>query len=327
MRTVGTVGTAARSGNRARSAAVLRRWGVPVAFVVVCIIWGTTLNAIKVGLDAGLPPMWFAALRFLLAALLLGLVLPLLAGDRPLGRAGWVAVLPLGAVAIALNFGLVFWGEQRISSGLAGLLVGTQPLSAALLARVVGKERISRRFAIGLAIGLCAVAVLVGDVSAPGAAGLVGQLAVLVGVTVYAGGLVYTAYRLGQLNPVRVAFAETAVGGILLLGWALVTEGAPPGHWTTGSLLALLYLSAVGSCVGLVLSFWLIGAMGARRFSLYAYVTPAVSVAAGVLLLGERLTWRVAVGGALVVVALAAVLGVREDAGRVRLRPRLESPS
>lgn len=227
----------------------------------------------------------------------------------PLGRAGRIAVLPMGVFGIALNFGITVWGQQYVGAALASLIVGTQPVTTTLIARFATHRRITARFALGLALGIAGMAVVFGrDAGASGSA-LLGALAIFTGCTVYGGIFVYIGERIGGLNTWRVVGLQNLVGGALVAAAALLLEGAPSLPTTIRPFVPLGYLVIVASIVALVLAVRLIGLMGASRFSLMSFVTPFIGVTASVVWLDEPLDLGIVLGAVLVAASLALALG------------------
>lgn len=284
------------------------RLRVPAAFVVLCLVWGTTPFAIKAGLLAGWQPLWFCALRLLVAAVVLSpLLLTSLAGE-PLGRTGWLTVLPMGMFGIALNFGLTVWGQQYIGAALASLIVGSQPITTSLMDHLVHRQPPRARFVTGLVAGAAGLMVIFRGAIVPGSRALLGALAVFAGVTIYGAIFVYIKARVGSLNLVRVTSTQNLIGGTLVAGAALALEGGPKLPSGPQAWISFGYLFSVSSIIALILAVWLVGRLGPSRFSILSFITPLIGVAASVLWLDETLAALTVGGAALVAVALALTL-------------------
>lgn len=288
-----------------------------MGFIVVCVVWGTTMFSVKAGLEAGWAPLWFCAVRLVLASVLLALLLLTPVGGRPLGRAGWIAVLPLGIFGIAANFGLMFWGEQYVGAGLASLLVGTQPLTTTLMACALVRRPIGLRFGAGLGLGLVALLVLFGGAQAMEPNAILGAGAILAGATIYGAIFVYIGRRVVGFNLVRVAAAQNTIGAAILVPIALIVEGPPRIPTEPVAFAALAYLVLASSIIALILSTWLVGRMGASRFSLTSYITPVIGLIAGVGWLHEPIEATMVIGSGLILIALVLTLGTRTDRGPV----------
>jgi drug/metabolite transporter (DMT)-like permease len=289
-----------------------RRWVVAGAFGIVAVVWGTTTFSIKVGLISGWQPLWFCAVRLLLAAAAVTPLLLTRLGGSPLGAQGRRAVLPLGVFGIALNFGITVWGQQYVGAGLASLIAGTQPVTTTLLARYSMGRPITARFASSLGLGVVGLAVIFGGDSVVGGMALLGALAVLAGVTIYGAIFVYINKNIGGLSVVRVVATQNLIGGMLVAMSAQVFEGLPVLPSDPNGYLALSYLVVAGSILALVLAVWLIGQLGAPRFSLMSFITPIIGVTFSVLWLDESVDTTLVVGALLVAAALALSLWPRK---------------
>jgi drug/metabolite transporter (DMT)-like permease len=283
--------------------------------VVVCLVWGTTPFAIKTGLLAGWQPLWFCALRLLAAcAIVSPLLLTRFVGE-PLGLAGWRTVLPMGVFGIALNFGLMVWGQQYIGAALASLIVGSQPITTTVIDHLVRRRPPTRRFVLSLVAGTAGMLVIFRAAGVPGSRELLGASAVLGGVTIYAGIFVYIRARVGALNVVRVTVTQNLIGGSLVAVAAVLLEGglrlpSGPQAWVSFG-----YLFTFSSIAALILAVWLIGQMGPARFSIVSFITPMVGVMASVLFLGESLDLLTVGGAGLIAVALVLALRPGAPAG------------
>ncbi|QIG42005.1 DMT family transporter [Nocardioides anomalus] len=286
-----------------------------VPFTALCLLWGTTPIVIKAGLDAGWPPLWFCALRLLVAATLLAPVLLTAYAGAPLGAAGWRVVWPIGVFGMALNFGVTVWGQQFIGAALASLVVATQPITTTVIAHVVRREAPTPRFVAGLLAGAAGTVIVFRGAGVPGTRELVGALAVFAGVTVYGGCFVWINARAGGLDVLRVVAGQNLIGGVLVAAAALLLEGAPRVPERADSWVLFAYLAVLSSIVAVVLANRLIARLGAARFSVLSFITPIVGVVASVLLLGERLDHTTVVGAVVIGLALLLTLGPRVAGG------------
>jgi drug/metabolite transporter (DMT)-like permease len=278
------------------------------AFAACCLIWGSTWLAIRIGLE-GVPPFTAVALRFALAsAIVLGIAV---ARGVPLGRSArerwlWLAN---GTLSFAGSYGIVYWAEQWVPSGLTAVLFATYPLFVALLAHVlVPGERVSLAELAGILTGFAGVGVifsedlraLVGH-GVPLAAGLM-----LVSPLVSAVSSVAIKRWGAGIHPLSLTAVPMAIGASLTGVVALWTEREAAVAWTGASIAALLYLTVFGSVVTFTLYYWLLERMAVKRLALIAYVIPVEAVFLGTLI-DEPFSSRMLVGSMLVVggVALA----------------------
>ena len=261
-------------------------------------LWGASYLFIKIGLEDFSPAM-VVFLRTLLAAVVLA---PLafhrgaLRGLRPLL---WPIVV-LAAVQVAVPFLLISWGEEEISSSLAGILVASAPILTALLAVFIDQdERPTAVGGFGIGIGIIGVALLLGvDVGGDSAA-LVGGLAVVLASLGYAIGGFYLKAHFKQAQPIGVVTATMLASAVLVLPVALLSlPGHAPG---AGPIAAMAVLGAGGTGLAFVMFYTLIADVGPAKASIVAYVAPVFAVIYGVLFRDEAFTIATLVGMALIV--------------------------
>lgn len=274
--------------------------------VLLTLIWGTTWAAIRIGLE-GLPPMTSAAWRFGIAAVtLLGLVrlVGVQLGTTARERWLWIAV---GVLNFAVSYGIVYWAEQFLPSGLTALLFAAFPLFVALLAHhfLPGEQLRPASFA-GVVLGFAGVAVLFGDdlsgVTEPKAL-LASGVMLLAPLSSAVAQILMKRHGKG-IHPLSLAAVPMAVCAVLLGSGAWLFERTLPRSWDATSVGTVLYLAIIGSALAFSLYFHLLRHMTATSLSLVAYTTPVVAVTIGVVFLDEPLTLRLVLG------ALAVLAGV-----------------
>ena len=271
-----------------------------VAWMLLCLIWGSTWLFIKLGLE-DLPPISFAGIRFLCAAsILCGLVA---ARRRPLPatRGEWRLIATTGIFAFALNYGLLFWGEKRISSSLCAILQTTIPLFGLVIAHVhLPSERITAARLGGVLMGAAGVTLLFSDPWGGGAR-LAGGIAVVIGAFFVAYSNVLVKARAARIDPTVLAAGQMLFGFPPLLAVGYLTEGSPFDFpWTRLAVVSLLYLVLFGSCAAFLLYYWLMRHMEVTRMMLISLVTPVIAVVLGSVWLGESHGWRVLAGATVV---------------------------
>jgi drug/metabolite transporter (DMT)-like permease len=279
-------------------------------FVVLCLTWGTTWLAIRTGVEQ-VPPLWLAGTRFTVAGVLLLGVARLTGRFRRPTPAQFRALLRMSALCIALCFGLVFWGETHVESGIAGVVVqGFVPIGLVGFAALLGRDTVTGRAWVAVATGVAGVVVIasrsLGDPS--GRMFLLGLAAIVVGTLLYDLGSVQGDEVLGQLPAVAASGWENLLGGLMLLPVSLALEHdgiADPDTWDSATpWLAWLYLVVIGSAVGFTAYTYLLQRWGPVRTSAYAFVTPIIALAAGAVLADERFSASVLVGAGLIVAAV-----------------------
>lgn len=280
------------------------------AFFAIYVIWGSTYLAIRFAVE-GLPPLLMMGARHLTAgALLLGVLL--LRGERLPARKAWGAALIGGGLQFLGGHGLLAWAEVRVSSGLAALLIASEPLVMVVLARLAGQERLSLRSVGALALGAVGVAVLFETGARQGSALATG--AVLLGTLLWSMGAIY-ARAVSGASAVMFAALQMLLGGILLLAVGGASgERVQLAEVSLRSLASLVYLIIFGSLVAFSAYTWLMKVTTAASVSTHCYVNPIVAVFLGWALAGERVTTNMLVGTAIVIASVVLVtLGKKEE--------------
>ena len=279
-------------------------------WLLLCAIWSSTWIFIKLGLH-DLPPLGFAGVRFVIASGVLALV-NLARGARwPRAGRDWGLIALTGFLTFGVNYGSLFWGEQRISSGLCAVLQATIPAFGLVFAHFyVPGERLTPMKTGGIALGLAGVAVIFSNqLQLAGATALWGSAAVVLGsvAAAYAGVLVKA--RGGNLDPSVLAAGQMIFGWVPLLLVGSWREGPPwRFHWTGQAVFALFYLALMGSSLAFCLYYWLARRTEITRIMLISLVTPVAAVVIGALVLGEKLDGRSALGGVGVLLGLGLVI-------------------
>ncbi len=284
------------------------------AFFAIYVVWGSTYLAIRHAVET-IPPLLTAGVRHLAAGLILAAAVRAWRA-RPT-PAEWSASLIVAALWFLIGHGTLHWAEQSVPSGVAALLVATEPLWIALLMPAGRESRVSMRTAAGLAAGLAGVGLLAPGASlAGGPAQLAGSAAILIGALAWAVGVRYAATAALPRDPFVRAATTLLCGALLLLltsasagEWARVEPSAISGR----SLLGLAYLILFGSVVAFSAYVWLLARWPATIVATHTYVNPVVAVLLGWLLGGELLTPRILAATGLIV---AAVWLLKADAFR-----------
>ena len=284
-----------------------------LVWLLLCGIWGSTWLFIKLGLR-DLPPLTFAGIRFVIAALILFALILLRRTPLPNKKRDWVLLAATGVLSFSLNYGLVFWGEQYISSGLAALLQSMLPAFGLVIAHFyLPGERMTLPRIAGVLLGVLGVGVIFSNqlqVSGPRA--LWGSAALVLSAfcAAYANVLVKT-YGL-NLQPTVLAAGQMLFGLFPLLLIGIPLEGNPLNyHWTPVALLSLFYLAIVGTVVAFVLYYWLIHNMDVTKTMLIALVTPVTAVILGMLVLNEEMHWRTLIGGVMIISGISLIVAQR----------------
>ena len=281
-----------------------------LVWLVLCGIWGSTWLFIKLGLK-DLPPLTFAGIRFVIGCAILFAIIRIRGIQLPRARADWGLLAVTGILSFGLNYGLVFWGEQHITSGLAALLQATLPAFGLVFAHFhLPGERLSWTKIGGVVLGVCGVAVVFSNqLAIAGRQALAGCIALILSAAFAAYSNVLVKAYGKKLNPAIMAAGQMFFGLLLLLAVGLPLEGNPfRFHWTPMSVIALLYLAVVGSVIAFMLYYWLVLNMDVTKSMLIALVTPVVAVILGMLVLDEEFGWRTLAGGAMIMLGIAFIV-------------------
>src|SRR5437588_1759848 len=281
-----------------------------IVWLILCGIWGSTWLFIKLGLQ-DLPPLTFAGIRFVFASGIL-ITIILARGVRwPRKQGEWLVIVVVGLLQFSLNYGLVFWGEQRIPSGLAAVLQSTFPAFGLVIAHFyLPDERMSAKKILGVSLGFVGVAIVFSDqLSIAGKGALLGSIALVMSAFCGSYGNVLVKAYGTQIDPFVLAAGQMVCGFPPLLAVGIATEGNPFHlHWTPTAILALAYLVIVGSVIAFTLFYWLVRHMDVTNTMLIGLVTPVVAVVLGMIVLHEQLNWRLFAGAACIISGIGMIV-------------------
>jgi drug/metabolite transporter (DMT)-like permease len=285
-----------------------------LAWLVVCLTWGTTYLAIRVAIES-VPPLLMAGFRWIVAG---GLLIAFfsLRGERLPARDAWLSLAVRGVLLVALGNGAVVWAEQTVPTGVTSVLVAAAPFWMVGIEALFGDgQRVTLRQTVGLGVGFTGVLVLiwprlVSDVDARTFAG--GVVATQMACAGWALGSSY-ARRRGQFEatePKLTAPAfEMLFGGIVLLGCSLIFGERLNPSVTSRSAVAVIYLIVFGSLIAFSSYRYALQHLPVATVSLYVYVNTVIAVILGSVVLGEPFSWRTGVGVGVVLLGIALVKG------------------
>jgi drug/metabolite transporter (DMT)-like permease len=285
-----------------------------LTLALLTLIWSTTWAAIRIGLR-GIPPFTGVALRFGIGAVAL-LVLARALGVRlGAGASPWRVWLFNGVLTFFIAYGVLYWAEQWVPSGLASVLFATSPLWVALAAHVaLPGERLNVATAAGVAIGFGGVALIFSDdlraLGGPHVAGAAALL--LISPLASAIGVVGVKRWGAGMHPLSTAAVPMVLTAGAMGCVALAAEHGQPVTFGVAPVAALLYLALCGSALAFTLYFWLLGRLPATTLSLINYLTPVLALWIGSSALHEAVTPRTLGGSALVVGGVAVALRARQ---------------
>ena len=281
-----------------------------LAWVVVCLVWGTTYLGIHVALET-IPVALLAGLRWLGAGLLLGAALPFIGQRLPPLRM-WPSIGVIGFLMAVVGNGGVVWAQQYVASGLAAVVVAMVPFWSVIVeALLPSGERVTRRTMLGLVLGFIGIVVLVWpELTLGGSDGVMFLWGVLALQIACAGWALGTSYL--KRNPTNGSPMGSLAVQMFLSGLMLIAIGTAAGEWatlhfSTRSALAMVYLVVFGSLVGYTAYLYALKNLPVSTVSLYAYVNPVIAVLLGSLVLNEPFTLRIAAASLLVFGGIAVV--------------------
>jgi drug/metabolite transporter (DMT)-like permease len=284
---------------------------VALAFLAVYLVWGSTYLAIRFAVET-LPPLSMAGVRFVVSGAILYAWIRSRGVARPERRQWWPATAAGGLMILVGNGGVVL-AERVVPSGLAALMVAATPLwLAAIQWALPGGSPPDRRAALGLLAGFFGVLLLIGPdrLASGGAVPPAGAVALTVACIGWAAGSLYSRGARLPASPLLGAAMQMLAGGSLqLAAGALLGEwaGFRPAAVSERSLLALVYLTFVGSLIGYTCYLWLLRVTTPARAATYAYVNPVVAIFLGWALAGEPLDVRTGCAAAIILTSVALI--------------------
>ncbi len=290
-------------------------WKILLAFAIIYFVWGSTFLAIRVGVRE-VPPFLLAAIRFLVAGLALyGWMIA--RGERSPTARQWRSAFLLALLIFVFAYGLLFWAEQRVPSGIAAVMMVTIPVFMALSEiTILRSQRLTFRLALALAFGIAGVAVLISRSLSFGGEPIdrAGAVALIVASISWSVASALTRKLPLPQSKVMSSGAQMLAGGVMLaLASAVLGEfrSFDPRAVSLEAWLALLYLIVAGSILAYTAYVWLIHHESPTRVGTYAYVNPVVAVLIGYFLGGETLGLRTILGALLVLISVIVITTTR----------------
>jgi drug/metabolite transporter (DMT)-like permease len=277
-------------------------------YVLLCVIWGSTWLVIKVGYG-GLGPFNVAAVRFFAAAAILSAFVPLLGARWPQSATEWRLVAWVGLVLFAADYGLIYWAEQSLDSGLTAILFATLPLITIVFAHVyIPGDRITPRKLSGTLLAFLGVAALFGEHLRIDVSKAWPMAAVVVAAVCAAAAGVAMKRHGAALHPAALNAPAMLVGAIVLLAASLAAGDGfqlPPD---TSTWAAVGYLAVAGSVVTFPLYVSLLKTWSVTSLSFISVFTPAIALVLGFAVLGEQPTLLTALGAVLILAGVTLAL-------------------
>lgn len=294
--------------------------GLTLALIgLLCLVWGSTWVVIKGGLD-DLPPFSSAGFRFVIAAgIMCAAALFLRRREGGATPPVWLVGL-MGVFNFALSYGIVYWSETVLPSGLVSVLWAVFPMMVAGLShRWLPGERLGASAWTGFLLGFVGVVLLfLTDIRGIGPDAVSAALILLISPTVCAVVNTVVKRHAEQVSSVLLNRNGMLLGAVLLLAFAALTERQASITWTPFAIFSVAYLAIFGTALTFGLYFWLLRTSPAHHLSLIAYVTPAVALFLGWLFRGEPIGAHTLAGTALILGGVWLVLRVKRQGRPVR---------
>jgi drug/metabolite transporter (DMT)-like permease len=281
-----------------------------LVWLILCLIWGTTWIFIKIGLN-DLPPFGFSAARFLLAVIILFVVIRVQKIPLPRTAKEWRLIALTGVLQFSINYSMVFWGEQYITSGLAAVLQAMIMVFGLILAWFfLPNERITKLKVLAVCLGIVGVAVIfIDQLKVRSLMAFFACVGVVIGSYAAAQASILIKAKGGALHPAALVFGQMICGLPPVIIYSLIAEGSPLNfHWTWIAVASVLYLTILGTIAAFWLYYWLLGRIESTKAMMISLVTPLIAVIVGAVTVGERLPPQTAIGGLLIIASIGLIV-------------------
>jgi drug/metabolite transporter (DMT)-like permease len=278
-------------------------------FIILCIIWGSTWLAIKIGLE-GSPPFLGAGFRFGISAAFLLLIAVI--SRRKIFAFGekWPQVLVAAFLIYPIPYSLVYWGSQYIETGMAAVLFAAMPFFVAILAHLfIPRERLTFLKVLGMIIGFAGIFIIFGDnLGAEKQFGVLGMAAIVLSSFFSSSGTIISKIHFRDIDPLSLTVVQSAIGCLILTAVGLIAEPISSYNTDPKTVGSLLYLGIFGTALAFTLYFYVLKKMEATKLATIAFITPVVALLLGVMIRNERFDPLSVVGSAMVILGVFVVV-------------------
>ena len=279
-------------------------------WLLLAVIWSTTWIFIKIGLD-DIPPIAFAAARFLVSVSLLAILIRLQGIAMPKSRAEWKLIAITGVLQFSVNYSMVFWSEQYITSGLAAVLQATITVFGLILAwLMLPAERITPQKIIAVIVGVIGVAIIFLDqLKVDNWMAFAGCAAIVIGAYAAAQASILVKAKATDIHPASLVFSQMICGLPAIIIYSLVAEGSPLSfNWSWKAIACVLYLAVFGTVAAFWLYYWLLARIESTKAMLISLPPPFLAVFMGGRVLGEHLPPQTGIGGLLIIASIGLIV-------------------
>jgi len=280
-------------------------------YVMLCFIWGSTWLTIRVGLES-LTPIYSAGIRFSLASIFIIILMKFKGVRLQWDKLSIKLYLIMGFFSFVIPFGLVYWAQQFVPSGISSVLFAVYPFFVAIFSYIsISKESVDRFKIIGIMFGFLGIVIIFSDSFGDDITDyLLGMIAIVLSGIMQAS-IAVTIKKYGHhLHPLAMNFIPMLIAGILMLIIGLAFENTSSNVYGRDAILSILYLAFFGSVITFTSYYWLLKKINLVILSLIAFITPIVALILGYFLYDEQLSTRHFIGSSFVLFGvLAANLG------------------
>ena len=281
-----------------------------IVWLILCLVWGTTWIFIKIGLE-DLPPIAFAVARFLLAVIILFFVIRIQKIPLPKTAKEWKLIALTGVLQFSINYSMVFWAEQYITSGLAAVLQAMITVFGLILAWFfLPNERITKLKIFAVSMGIVGVAIIfIDQLKVQSLLAFLGCVGVVIGSYAAAQASILIKAKGGSLHPAALVYCQMICGLPAIVIYSLVAEGNPlTFNWTWRAIICVLYLTIFGTIAAFWLYYWLLSRIESTKAMMISLVTPLLAVVIGAIVLGETLPPQTFFGGLLIIASIGLIV-------------------
>ena len=283
-----------------------------LSFVLLCLIWSSTWLFIKLGLET-MPPFFSAGIRFFIAFLVLSIYAIKLKLKFPKDLRSHLFLFFFGFILFTAAYGLVYWGEQYIASGLTSVLFSVMPFYTVLLSiKLLPEEHITSQKIIGLILGFIGILIIFGDKIDLGMdheLAMYAMMGILLSPFFSAMGTIMGKKVSHRFQPVTLNTLPLLYASLSFLIISYFTECSSYLHFTGMAWFSLFYLGIFGTALAFVIYFWMLKHTSILLMSSITFITPPLALVWGWIFLGEQITWKLVVG---MIIIFTGVWFVRE---------------
>ncbi len=276
-----------------------------ITYAILCFVWGSTWLAIKMSLES-FPPFLSAGIRFFIASFTIIILIRLRGTELLTDRDSMRLYFMMGFFSFVIPFGLVYWAEQYVDSGLASVLFGVYPFFVAIFSYfMIPNEEIGLVRIVGMILGFVGITIIFKDsFSLKITDYILGMFAIVLSAMMQAFMAVTIKKHGKHLNPLSMNLVPMMIAGIVMLSVGLLFEGFGRIKITETGVLSVLYLAVIGSVVTFTSFYWLLKKVSVIIMSLIAFITPVVAIFLGWVLYGEVLSDNHMVGTTFVLIGV-----------------------